>query len=107
MNESLTVRDEVVRSRVVVTVGPVDRGSLGAFGWFIKVRCRHRPDREARDRSKYGTCVICRRKLDDDELIHMVFNVVRNGKTVGNRLCCSACAEKHGTFNSRTKAADA
>lgn len=96
------VRDEVVRTRVVVTVGPVDRDPLGTFGWFIGVRCRHAPAaREARDRGRYGTCAICRRKLDDDEQVHMVFDVVRNSRTVGNRLCCAPCVEKHGTFNTR------
>lgn len=97
------VRDEVVRTRTVVSVGPVDQRALGTFGWFIGVRCRTNQALEARDRGRYGTCVICRRKLADDEQIHMVFNVVRNSKTVGNRLCCSPCAETHGTFNSKEK----
>jgi hypothetical protein len=24
---------------------------------------------------------------------------VRNGKTIGNRLCCAPCAKQHATFN--------
>lgn len=102
------VRDEVTRSRTVVTVGPVDGDALGTFGWFISIRNRHRDD--AKDRRRFGTCVICRRKLDDDEQIHLVGDVVRNGKTVGNRLCCDPCAEKHATFRSgrpRVEATDA
>lgn len=98
------VRDEIVTTRVVVTVGPVDRDALGeGFGWFIRIRSRGRESAEARERGKYGTCIICRRKFDDDDPIHMVFTVVRNGKTVGNRLCCSSCAAEHGTFHSRSK----
>lgn len=106
------VRDEVTAVRTVVTIGPVDGDPLGTFGWFIGVRCHHSgPDRrqalEARDRSKFGTCVICRRKLADDEQIHMVFNVVRNSKTVGNRLCCSPCAEQHATHHRLSRGAEA
>lgn len=98
------VRDEVTRSRTVVTVGHVDGDALGTFGWFIGVRCSRGGGRyEARDRSRYGTCVICRRSFDDDEQIHMVFDVVRNGKTVGNRLCCDPCAERHATIRTRTR----
>lgn len=82
VSEPVTVRDEVVKTRVVVTIGPVDRRSLGdGFGWFIKVRSRG--GKEARDRGVYGTCIICRHKFDDDDPIHMVGNVVRNGKHVG------------------------
>lgn len=93
------VRDEVAAVRTVVTIGPVDGDPLGTFGWFISIRCRGNDRLETRDRGKYGTCVICRRKLADDEQIHMVGNVVRNGKTVGNRLCCSPCAEQHATHH--------
>ena len=96
------VRDEIVTTRVVDTVGPVDRVPLGeGFGWFIRIRSRGRQAAERRERSKYGTCVICRSEFSDDDRVHMVFSVVRNGKTVGNRLCCSSCAATHGTFHSR------
>ena len=104
MIEQKVVRDEVTRTRVVVTVGAVDRSPLMAFGRFIGVR--NRTGDPAKDRSRYGACVICRRKLVDDEQIHMVFNVVRNGRTVGNRLCCSACAETHGTHSSAATRAE-
>ena len=88
------VRDDVTAVRTVVTIGPVRREALGTFGWFIGVRNRGGRD-QAGDRRRFGTCIICRRQLADDEQIHMVFNVVRNGKTVGNRLCCTPCAEQH------------
>jgi hypothetical protein len=100
MSEPITgkvVRDEVTTVRQVVTVGPVDGDPLGTFGWFIGIRCRQRD--QTKERGRYGTCVICRRRFADDDPIHMVFNVARNGKTVGNRLCCSACAEQHATFH--------
>ncbi len=105
--QRLVVRDDVVETRVVITVGPVDVNPLGSFGWFLGVRNRRKDQAiEARDRSRYGICVICRRKLVDDEQIHMVFNVQRNDKVVGNRLCCSPCAEKHGTFSYAKAAAE-
>lgn len=94
------VRDEITRVRTVVTVGPVDGDPLGTFGWFIGVR--HRT--ETRDRGRYGTCVICRRKFADEDQIHMVGNVTRNGRTVGNRFCCSSCAEVHATFHRKPPA---
>lgn len=90
------VRDEVTKVRTVVAVGPVDGSALGTLGWFLRVRNRGRDD--AKDRRKYGTCVICRRGMEDDETVHMVFNVTRNSKAVGNRLCCSSCAEVHATI---------
>jgi len=92
------VRDETQTVRIVVSVGPVDGDALGTFGWFIAIRIRGRRDLEDTDRRRYGHCVICRRPLTDDEQIHMVFSVVRNAKTVGNRLCCAACAATHATF---------
>jgi len=91
------VRDEVTTVRTVVTVGPVDGDPLGTFGWFIGIRCRNRD--QTKERAVYGTCIICRRSFADDEQIHMVFNVVRNSKTVGNRLCCATCAGEHATFH--------
>lgn len=99
MSESVrkVVRDEVTRSRTVVSVGPVDRNALGTFGWFISIRCRSGD--QTKERRRWGTCVICRRAFLDDDPIHMVFDVVRNGKTVGNRLCCAGCAEQHGTID--------
>ena len=94
------VRDEVTKVRTVVTVGPVDGDALGTFGWFIGIRSHGKGSAyEVKDRGRYGACVICRRKFADLDQIHMVFNVVRNGKTVGNRLCCGACAEGHATFH--------
>lgn len=95
------VRDEVTKTRTVVTIGPVDGRPFGEFGWFIGVRCRNRADREAADRRRYGSCIICRCKFDDADQIHMVGEVARNGRTVGNRLCCSPCAEQHATFHRR------
>ncbi len=101
----LVVRDEVTTVRTVVSVGHVDGDALGTLGWFLGVRNRHHdPALDARDRRKYGTCVICHRALTDDEQIHMVFGVVRNGKTAGNRLCCGTCAEKHATIHTRSQA---
>lgn len=91
------VRDEVTTVRTVVAIGPVDGSALGTFGWFIGVRNRGRDD--AKDRRKFGTCVICRHGLGDDEQVHMVFGVTRNSKTVGNRLCCSPCAVVHATMH--------
>lgn len=96
---SKVIRDEVTTVRTVTSIGPVDGDPLGTFGWFIGVRRRGHPEKEPRDRSRYGTCVICRRKFDDDDQIHMVFNVARNGRTIGNRLCCSSCAEQHATHH--------
>lgn len=102
MIDNRVVRDEVTTVRTVVTVGHVDGKALGeGFGWFIKIRCRGRSHLETRDRGKYGKCVICRHAFADDDQIHMVFNVVRNGKTVGNRLCCGACAERHASLRSQ------
>jgi hypothetical protein len=97
----VVVRDEVFTTRVVVTVGPVDRTPLGeGFGWFMRVRNRGRDyTYRERDRRKYGTCVICRRPFRDEDQIHMAFNVVRNGEVVGNRLCCASCAATHGTLS--------
>ena len=89
------IRDEVRPVRIVVTIGPVVGVSDGTFGWFLDVRARVRE--RAKDRETYGTCIICRRPFDDDDPIHMVFNVVRNGRPVGNRLSCTACAEVHAT----------
>ncbi len=100
MNVELTrkvVRDEVRTVRTVTSIGPVDGDPLGTFGWFIGVRCRNRD--QSKERGRYGTCVICRRKLTDDEQIHMVFNVVRSGKRVGFRLCCAPCGQEHATHN--------
>jgi hypothetical protein len=94
--QTKVVRDEVTSVRTVVTIGPVDGRELGTFGWFIGIRNRHRDP--AKDRTKYGTCVICRSKFADDDPIHLVFNVARNGRTIGNRLCCTPCAEQHATF---------
>jgi len=101
------VRDEVATVRTVTSIGPVDGDPFGAFGWFIGVRCRGGRRDEAKDRRKYGTCVICRRAFADDDQIHMVGDVTRNGRTVGNRLCCSPCGGQHATFHSRTRKADA
>jgi hypothetical protein len=94
----MIVRDEYVTTRVVVSVGPVDGRSLGTFGWFIGVRRRDKA-KEVADRRRFGACVICRHGFSDDDLIHMVFSVVRNGKTIGNRLCCPSCAEQHATYH--------
>lgn len=95
------VRDEVVKTRVVVSVGPVDRDAFGTFGWFLGIRNRNNDPRlDTRDRGRYGTCVICRQKFGDGDEVHMVGNVVRNGKPVGNRFCCRPCADTHGTFRS-------
>jgi hypothetical protein len=99
---SKVVRDELTTVRTVVAIGPVDGSALGTFGWFLGVRNRRRED--TKDRRKYGTCIICRRGLTDDEQIHMVFNVTRNSKTVGNRLCCSPCAEVHATIHTKRAA---
>lgn len=104
---SKAIRDEVATVRTVTSIGPVDGDPLGeGFGWFIGIRCRGGRRDETQDRRKYGTCVICRRAFADDDQIHMVGNVVRNGKTVGNRLCCSPCADQHATFHSRTRKAE-
>jgi hypothetical protein len=92
------VRDEVTKVRTVVTIGPVDGSVFGTFGWFIGVRNR------TGDRTKYGTCVICRRRFADDEPVHMVGNVTRNSKVIGNRLCCSPCAEVHATMRTGERA---
>lgn len=91
------VRDEVTTVRTVVTVGPVDADPLGTYGWFIGVRNRQRDP--AKDRRRFGKCIICRHEFADNDQVHMVFGVGRNGKTVGNRLCCTPCAEKHATFS--------
>lgn len=93
------IRDELTTVRTVVTIGPVDGQPLKTFGWFVGVRKCGNPKREARDLRKYGTCIICRRAFADDDPIHMVFSVVRNGKTIGNRLCCAPCAKQHATFH--------
>lgn len=94
------IRDEVVTVRMVFSIGPVDGDPLGSFGWFIGVRGTHRDERSrAKDRKRFGTCVICRNNFGDDDPIHMVFSVVRNGKTIGNRLCCSPCAAQHATYH--------
>lgn len=91
------IRDEVVTVRTVTSIGPVYGDPLGTFGWFIGVRCRGRD--QAKDRSRFGACVICRRSLDDDDQIHMVFSVIRYCDTIGNRLCCSPCPEQHATHH--------
>lgn len=98
------VRDEVTTVRTVTSIGPVDGDPLGTFGWFITVRHRGRPGIEARDRRRYGTCAICRHTFTDDDQIHMVFNVTRNNRRVGNRLCCSSCAAQHATHHHRPAA---
>jgi hypothetical protein len=100
------VRDVVTTVRTVTSVGHVDGDALGTFGWFIGVRCRNRDATyQAKDRARYGKCVICRTPFADDDPVHMVFAVMRNSKMVGNRLGCAACAEKHATFHHRKKVA--
>ena len=107
---SRVVRDDTYTARVKVSVGPVDGDPLGTYGWFIGVRARGRhPDfaerAGQRDYARYGRCVICRSPFGDDDQVHMVFSVVRNGKTIGNRLCCPGCAGKFAThFHTTMKA---
>lgn len=93
------VRDETRSVRTVTSVGPVDGSPLGTFGWFMGVRGRGGRDTTA-DRKRYERCAICRAPFGDDDPVHMVFNVQRNGKTVGNRLACGGCASKYETHRS-------
>lgn len=99
------IRDVVATVRTVTTIGPVDGRALGTYGWFSGIRRRGRTDEwAAKDRRRYGTCIICRRKFDDTDPIYMVFGVARNGKTIGNRLCCTACAGEHATLRVQQEA---
>jgi hypothetical protein len=95
------VRDEVLTTRVVISVGHVDGDPLGSFGWFIGVRGRGGRDVTG-DRKRYGTCIICRRPFGEDDQVHMVFGVTRNSKRIiGNRLGCMSCAARYATIHTR------